>query len=157
MTARRWWWRVAVGVLAFATVELVVAVIDARADELRLALVVALGVGGVSLLLDAAGAVPARWSAYVEPEGRLSRLDPRTASYLRVVETHRSAREPDPALRGRLRELSDRTLRARHDLGVADPGAGVLLGPELQAVLTGPVRRLSLDEIERCVERIEQL
>jgi hypothetical protein len=38
-----------------------------------------------------------------------------------------------------------------------DPRAAELLGPELVAVLTGPVRRLSPADIDRCLTRIEEL
>jgi hypothetical protein len=154
---RRWWWRAALAALAFAGVEVVVRLIDARADELRLALVVALCAGAASLLLEATGATPAVWTEHVEHEAGLSRLDPRTSSYLRVVEGHLSAREPDPALWGRLRGLADQTLRARHGVPLDDPRATGLLGPELSHVLAQPPRRMSTAEIDRCVTRIEEL
>ena len=92
-----------------------------------------------------------------EPESGLGRVDPRTASYLRILESHLSAREVDSALRHRLRELTDQTLRARHDLELDDPRAAALLGPELGRVLTDPPYRLEPDRIERCVRRIEEL
>ncbi len=109
------------------------------------------------LLVDAASVEPAVWTAHTEPESGLGRLDPRTASYLRILESHLSAREADVALRGRLRDLTDQTLRARHDLDVDDPRAGELLGHELQTVLSESPRKLHPDEIERCVKRIEEL
>ena len=95
--------------------------------------------------------------AHVEPEGGLGRLDPRTASYLRILESHLSAREVDGALRHRLRELTDQTLRARHDLDLDDPRAAELLGAELARVLDRPALPLDPDQIERCVRRIEEL
>ena len=154
---RRWWWRVAGGLLAFAAIEVGTAMIHGRADELRLALVVALVVCAAGLLADASPVVPAVWSDRAEAEVGLARLDPRTASYLRIIESHLSSREVDAALRNRLRELADQTLRARHDLTVDDPRAAALLGPELGRVLTDPPYRLDPDRIERCVRRIEQL
>ena len=84
-------------------------------------------------------------------------MDPHTASYLRILESHLSAREVDSGLRGRLRELTDQTLRARHDLTVDDPRAADLLGEELRRVLNGAPTRLHPDQIERCVKRIEEL
>jgi hypothetical protein len=153
----RWWWRLVGGVLVFAAIEATVRLIHGQADELRLALVVALVVGAVAVLLDASPAAPAVWAARVDRESGLGRLDPRTASNLRLLEGHLSAKEADGALRGRLRELADQTLRARHDLSADDPRAEGLLGHELGRVLSGPVRRLHLEEIERCVTRIEEL
>jgi hypothetical protein len=154
---RRWWWRLAGAALVFAGIEAVVLLIDARADELRLALVVALCAAAASLLLDATRAAPAVWTVHAEHEAGLSRLDPRTSSYLRVVEGHLTAREPDPALWGRLRGLADQTLSTRHGVPLEDPRAPDLLGPELSHVLSQPPRRMSTDEIDRCVKRIEEL
>lgn len=158
MTAvRRWWFRVAAGVLAFAAVEAATLAVHGEADELRLALVVALVVGAAALLIDSTGVEPAAWTNHIETEGGLGRLDPRTAAYVRILESHLSARESDVALRGRLRELADQTLRARHDLGVDDPRAADLLGSDLRRVLTEPPSRLDPDRIELCVKRIEEL
>lgn len=155
--SRRWWWRAAGGLVAFAGVETAVRLIDGRVDDLRLALVVALVVAAVAVLVDASVVAPAVWGVRVERESGLARLDPRTASYLRSLEGHLSAREPDGGLQGRLRGLTDQTLRTHHGLGVDDPRAEPLLGPELARVLSEPPRRLRLEEIERCVARIEQL
>jgi hypothetical protein len=153
----RWGFRSAGGVLAFAGIEAVVLAINGQADELRLALVVALVVCALGLLVDSTPVEPAVWAVRAEPEGGLGRLDPRTASYLRILESHLSAREVDASLRERLRELTDQTLRARHDIELEDPRAAELLGRELERVLTDPPYRLDPDRIERCVRRIEEL
>jgi hypothetical protein len=154
---RRWWWRLAGGLIAFGGIEAAVLLIDGRADELRLALVVALVVCASALLIDAAPVEPAVWTGHVEPEAGLGRLDPSTASYLRILESHLSAREVDGALRNRLRQLADQTLRARHDLTIDDPRSEELLGHELRRVLDeGPIR-LNAERIDRCVKRIEEL
>ena len=154
---RRWWWRLGIGLIAFGGIEGAVQVIGGRADELRLALVVALVVCASALLIDAAPVEPAVWTAHVEPEGGLGRLDPRTASYLRIIESHLSAREVDAALRNRLRELADQTLRARHDLALDDPRSEELLGHELRRVLNESPTKLDAERIGRCVKRIEEL
>jgi hypothetical protein len=154
---RRWWYRAAGGVLAFAATEVAVRAIHGTVDDLRLALVVALVVSAAGLLVDSSYVEPAAWAGTTDPEAGLARLDPRTAALLRVLESHQTAREPDGALAGRLRDLADRTLRARHDVGLDDPRGAALLGPELVQVLTGPPRRLRVEEVERCVERIEEL
>jgi hypothetical protein len=163
---RRWWWRLAGGVIAFAAIEGGTVVIHGQADELRLALVVALVVCAAALLVDAAPVEPAVWSGHVEAESGLGRLDPRTATYLRIIEGHLSARDPDGALRNRLRELAGQTLHVRHDLTLDDPRAEALLGPELRRVIGdiggigvtgGTATRLDPDQIDRCVTRIEEL
>ena len=154
---RTWWTRVVLGVVAFAVIESVVLLIHGEADELRLALVVALVVCAAALLVDCTPVHPAVWAEHAEAEGGLGRLDPRTGSHLRILESHLSAREVDTALRHRLRELTDQTLRARHDLELDDPRAAALLGPELARVLAEPPYRLDADGIERCVRRIEEL
>jgi hypothetical protein len=154
---RRWWVRLAGGVLAFAAIEAAVLVVHGQADELRLALVVALVVCAAALLVDSTPVEPAVWAVPAETESGLGRLDPRTASYLRILESHLTARDVDGALRDRLRELADHTLRARHDLGLDDARGQELLGPELCRVLTDRPFRLDPDRIERCVRRIEEL
>ena len=155
--ARRWWVRLLAGVLGFGGIEAAVLLIHGRTDELRLALVVALVVCAAGLLVDSTPVEPAVWTLPTDPEGGLGRVDPRTASYLRILESHLSAREVDTALRDRLRELTDRTLRARHDLSLDDPRAAERVGPELDDVLRGAPYRLDPDRIERCVRRIEEL
>jgi hypothetical protein len=154
---RRWWWRLVGGLVAFGAIEGAVLLIDGSADELRLALVVALVVCASALLIDAAPVEPAVWTGHVEPEGGLGRLDPRTASYLRILESHLSAREVDGALRNRLRELADQTLRARHDLTIDDPRSEELLGHDLRRVLNESPTKLDPGSIDRCVKRIEEL
>ena len=150
---RRWWWRLAGGVVAFGAIDGATVLIHGQADELRLALVVCAS----GLLIDATPVEPAVWAGHAEPEGGLGRLDPRTASYLRILESHLSAREVDQALRNRLRELADQTLRARHDLGVDDPRSEELLGHDLRRVLNESPTKLDPDQIDRCVKRIEEL
>ena len=154
---RRWWWRLAGGLVAFGVIEAVMTLIHGQTDELRLALVVALVVCAAGLLIDASPVQPAVWTPHAAPEAGLTRLDPRTASYLRIVEGHLSAREVDGALRNRLRELTDQTLRARHELTVDDPRAEELLGHELRRMLSETPVRLDPGQIDRCLRRIEEL
>ncbi len=154
---RRWWVRVVGGVLAFAGIEGAVLLIHGQADELRLALVIALVVCASAVLIDASQVEPAVWTGHVQPDSGLGRLDPRTASYLRILESHLSSREVDPALRNRLRDLADQTLRARHDLTLDDPRSEELLGHELSRILDESPIRLDPERIDRCVKRIEEL
>ena len=154
---RRWWWRLAGGLIAFASIEGVVLLIHGQADELRLALVIALVVCASALLVDAAPIEPTVWTAHAEPEGGLGRLDPRTASYLRILESHLTARTADIALRDRLATLCDERLLRRHALTRADPAAEELLGSGLLRDLAGPPRRLRREEIDGYLRRIEEL
>ena len=154
---RRWWWRLAGGLLAFGGIEVVVRAINGRVDDLRLALVVALVVCASALLVDATPVQPAVWDRQLERESSLGRLDPRTSSYLRILESHLTAREVDATLRNRLRDLADQTLRTRHDLTADDPRAEAMLGPDLRRVLEERPVRLDLDQLDRCVTRIEEL
>ena len=154
---RRWSLRAGVGVGAFALLVAGARVVDGRVDEVRLALVIALLVCASALVVDATAAEPAVWTAYADDQPGLRRVDPRTASYVRIIESQLLARTPDGALRGRLRELVELSLRARHDLVVDDPRVEEMLGTELSRVLSDPPRRLTIEEIERCTERIEKL
>ncbi len=89
----------------------------------------------------------------VTPAGQDSRL----GMYTRAISGHLDAREPDQTLRDRLADLADRRLRQRHGLTLGHSAAVRVLGADTFAVLTGPVRRLSRAEIDRCVRQIEEL
>jgi hypothetical protein len=154
---RRWVRLAAVGAGVLLALEAVSISIGGQVDEVRLALVIALVVCASALLVDAAVAEPARWRSPAYDEPRLGRLDPRTASYVRVIESQLHAGRPDAVLQARLRELVELSLHARHDLELDDPRVEEMLGAELSRVLAGEPRRLTLDEIERCTERIESL
>ena len=154
---RRWWWRALVGVAIVVAVNALARVTDTQLDQLRLVLVVAVVVAAAGLVVDAAQVEGVRWHVAAEPRDVQGSTDPRTASYLRVLESHLTSREPGSALRDRLGDLADHVLALRHDLTRTDPGAVALLGPELHRVLTEPPRRLAVDEIDRCVRRIEEL
>ena len=154
---RRWWWRALVGVVMVGVVNAFALLTDTRVDQLRLVMVVAVVAAAAGLVVDAAQVEPVRWYVPPEPRDVQGSTDPRTASYLRILESHLTAREPGSALRDRLGELADQVLSLRHDLTRTDPGAATLLGPELHRVLTEPPRRLAVEEIDRCVRRIEEL
>jgi len=154
---RRWWWRALAGALAVGVVKAIAVVTDTSVDHLRLVMVVAVVVAAGGLVLDAAQVESIRWHVSRDRRDEQGSADPRTASYLRILESHLTSRQPGPALRDRLGELADQMLLLRHDLARNDAEASALLGPELQQVLTEPPRRLDVDEIDRCVRRIEEL
>ena len=154
---RRWWWRVLVGAFFVALTEALALVTRTDVDHLRLVLVVATIVAAAGLVVDAAQVESVRWHVAPQRADQQGSPDPRTAAYLRILESHATAREPSSALRDRLAELTDHALLLRHGLTRGDPGAVALLGPELQGVLTGAPRRLGAEEIDRCLRRIEDL
>lgn len=95
----------------------------------------------LTLVVRALGASPARWRPTLAPAG--DRLE---ESFLerRILDSHAVANEPSAALRDRLVELA-----RRHDPGLDDP--------LLSALASGAPRRLSLEEIDRHLTRIEAL
>ena len=120
----------------FVVADVVLAVFDFAPDAFRLALLVLVGAAAVSLLVDSVNdAAVAPWpdqsSREVVPRGS----DLRLGAYVRLVEDHLTARTPDRGLQDRLVELS-----------------GGRLAPELD----GPPRRLSREQIEDYLRRIEE-
>jgi hypothetical protein len=155
--SRRWWRRAAAGVVVFAALEVVLTLASAGPDAVRLALLVATCVGVLGLLLDTLSDPGPGWELEVERASARESGDPRLARYVNLIEAHLSARADDVALRDRLAALTDQVLRQRYDLRRDDPRAAALIGPELDAVVSGPVRRLTPADIDRCLTRIEEL
>lgn len=153
----RWWRRAGAGVLTFAVLEVVLVLADTGPDAVRLALLVATCVGVLGLVLDTLSEGGPSWVVEVERPSVREGGDPRLARYVNLLEGHLSARSDDSALRDRLAALTDQVLRQRYAVHRGDPGADALVGPDLAAVLDGPVRRLSPADIDRCLTRIEEL
>lgn len=157
MSGRRWWRRAAAGLIVFAGLEIGLGLAGVGPEPLRLALLVATSVGVLGLALDALSDPAPAWDLEPERPSARDSGDPRLSLYVNLIEAHLAARSDDTALRDRLRSLADQVLRQRHGVRREDPRAADLLGPELTAVLTGPVRRLSPADIDRCLTRIEEL
>jgi hypothetical protein len=153
----RWWRRAAGGAAAFAALEVLLQLTGTDPDPLRLALLVAIGVGVLGLVRDALAVGTVSGDVDVETRSGRPGGDPRLSLYVNLLEAHRVARSHDPAVRDRLGGLADQVLRQRYGVPRADPRASELLGPELVAVLDGPARRLTPAEIDRCLTRIEEL
>jgi hypothetical protein len=100
---------------------------------------------------------PPDWSVESVQAVSASGQDSRLGMYTRAISGHLDARVPDHTLRNRLAALADRRLHQHHAIRLRDPEATDLLGAEVAAILTGPPRRLSRDEIDACVRRIEEL
>lgn len=157
MSPLRWWRRLVGGVAAFAVLELLLTLIDAGPEPLRLALLVATCVAVLGLILDALSHPGPSWQVDVEEPASAARPDPRLGRYVSLLEAHLSARSNDTALRDRLRSLAVGVVSQRYDVARDDPSVPARLGPELVSVLEGPPRRLDPAEIERVLARIEQL
>ena len=153
----RWGRRLAGALAAFVALEVLLTLIDADPEPLRLALLVATCTALLGLVYDALNVAEPSWRVEVDRPSARDSGDPRLVRNVGLIEAHLSARTPDHALRDRLAVLTDQVLRQRHGVGRTDPGAAVLLGPELTDVLTGPPRRLSRAQIDRCLTIIEEL
>jgi len=150
--------RVLAGIVAaYAVVLVVTRVLQLQPDPLLLALMVGLAAGFLGLTLIALRNEAAAWEVDATTISAQSGHDAKFAATVRVVDGHLHAREPDGILRDRLALLADRTLALRHGIGLDDPHAADLLGSPVMGVLRGPVRRLSLTEIDATLTRIEEL
>jgi hypothetical protein len=154
---RRWARRAAGTVALVVLLDVVLTRFDFAPDHLRLALVVALGVAVTGLLIDSLAEGGSPWRVEPMSTGGATATDPHLASYVRILESHLTARGADTALRNRLAALCDERLARRHALTRDDPAAQALLGPELAGVLSGPPRRLTREQIDGCLSRIEEL
>ena len=150
-------WRVVWAVVAAVALYVVLSLLDFDPDPVRLTLLVLVCLAASALFMDAFGGDELGWDVEAVTWAPQPGLDHGFASYLRVLEGHLTVDVPDTVLRDRLAGLARMRLDQRHGLTFTDPRADELLGPELIAVLTGPPRRLSRAEIDRCVRRIEEL
>lgn len=155
---RHWRWRVGLALGVFAGLELGGARLGFDPEPLRLLLVVALAVLLTGVLLDTLPDRRPLWEVPPPHRPLVHRgVDERTATYLRLLESSRSARHPDPALRDRLAALAELVLQVRYAEAWGSPAARSRLGEDLWRMLTGPERRLSAAELDRCLSRIEEL
>ncbi|QCW50305.1 hypothetical protein FE634_07610 [Nocardioides dongxiaopingii] len=155
---RRRWARRAGGVLAGVVAVLVATqVLGFEPHPLRVALLGAVLGAGAGLLLDAVPQTPFAWTTPAPAAAVTRDRDAVTQAHLRRLENHQSARTPDAAVRDRLREVADRVLRARHGVRVDSEAGRALLGPDLRAVLDGPVVRMKPRRIDEVLRMIEEL
>ena len=154
---RRTKFRAGVAVGAYLVLLIVARVLEFDPDPLLLALVVGLTMVGAWLAVDTGRDETAAWRVEPVTASAQQGHDTKYASYVRIIEGHLHAREPDANLRDRLAGLAERTLEIRYGLTLDDPRAIDVLGPRTYAVVRGPVRALDLPEIEACLTRIEEL
>jgi hypothetical protein len=153
----RLWLRRAAGLtLLEGTLLVALRLLDVQVDLVRFVLVVALVLATIWLVLDTADQ-DASWEVEAPPEPRSGASDTRLVTYTRVLEDHLAAREPTAAVRDRLRWLVIQRLELHRGLGVDDPEARVLLGPDLAALLDDPPRRINPAELDDALTRIEML
>jgi hypothetical protein len=144
-------------VLLFAIADVVFSLVGFAPDHLRLLLVMSLGFAVVVLLLDALNDDGPGWDDDPVRSMIVPGHDQRLAGYVRMLDSHLTARTPDAALRDRLRALCDERLARRRGLSRTDPAARELLGHDLLQDLADTPRRLSREQISRHLERIEKL
>lgn len=157
MTVRAVAWRVVGAAVLFAVLYAVLALTHFEPRALPLLLLVVVGVAVLGLVADGLDTEGPGWTVdtvrWTAPPGQ----DHRTSMYLRTIEGHLTAAAPDGGLRDKLAALAALRLEQRHRVVGPGPRRDALLGPEVTAVLDGPVHRLSRAEITRCLQRIEEL
>ena len=131
----RWRWRAGLALLVYAVLETASSLLGFAPDALRLALLVAVGTAALGLLRDSIDQETAEWTPPPGPPVVPPGSDARLAAYVRLIESMQTSRTPDGTLRDRLVRLSDQQL--------ADE-------------LAGPPRRMSLEEIDDYLRRIEE-
>ncbi len=154
---KRWVRRAAGAAALVLALDILLTLFDFAPDHLRLALLVALTVAVTGLLSDSLGEGGPVWRVEPMGTGGVTATDPHLASYVRILESHLTARTADTALRDRLAALCDERLTRRHALTRDDPAAEALLGSGLLRDLAGPPRRLRREEIDGHLRRIEEL
>ena len=158
MSAARFWWgwiAATAGMYAGIWVLLSAADLSPRPGPLLLLIALVMSVLAlVNLNLSAEGP---SWEVYSSQPVTEPGQDARLGMYVQTLAGHLDSRAPDSGLRDRLAALAAGRLAQRRGLGLHDPEAVRVLGPEVAAILTGPVRRLSREEIETCVRSIEAL
>lgn len=157
-----WPRRAAVAAGAWVLVCGVSLLLGLRPHPVLLALVLAAAGATLLLFLDTSGGGEAgRWNMADSDPVRPPGEDPGLAALTRVVGAHLVAHDVGPSLHRHLVRLVDQRLVAHHGISLqADPDrAAALIGPELTAVVAQgpPYPRLSIDQIDVLIDRIEDL
>jgi hypothetical protein len=125
-----------------------------------IALVVATGAGVLWLYLDASvQSEPAQWRLVDDDPVRPRGEDTRLALFQRVIAGHLDSRDTTDQLHRYIATVADQRLVTKHGISrLADPGrAAAVMGPELAGFLAHPRTRLSLNQIDHLLDRIEAL
>jgi hypothetical protein len=153
----RWGRRLAGGLAAYVGFGVLLVLLDADPDPVRLALLVATCTALLGLVADSLNGDEPAWEVDIERPSVRDGGDPRLLRYVGLIDAHEASRTPDHTLRDRLAVLTDQVLRQRYGVSRHDPEAAAILGSELDDLLTGPPRRLSRHQIDRCLTMIEEL
>ncbi len=160
--AHQWWGRAGLAFLVWFGVCGVAALFGAHPSYGLVALVVAAAAGVLLLVLDTSARIyPATWrlpdTDPVRPPGE----DPRLTLLHRAVTAHLVAHEVGGQLHDHLMTVVDQRLVGRHGVSRrADPErADALMGPALArfAAATDPYPRLTAEQIDVLIDRIEEL
>jgi hypothetical protein len=160
--ARQWVARLALTFLVWFGVCAVASLFGAHPSYGLVALVVAAVAAVLLLFLDTSGSVDTTsWrlpdTDPVRPPGE----DPRLSLLRRAVDGHLVAREVSGQLHRHLMAVLDQRLVSRYGVSLrADPERATdLMGPELArfAAATDPYPRLSVEQIDVLIDRIEAL
>lgn len=149
--------RLVAAVLVAAVTLVATTQLDLEPEPVRVVLLCLLVVAVAGLAVDGLPRSVVIW--YPVPthppisEGR----DEATQSHLRSLENHQLSRHPDAALRDRLAVLAEQVLFVRHGVHVHTEQGRELLGPELVALLQGPVVRLNPRRAAQVLTLIEEL
>lgn len=153
----RWRWRAVATVVMWAACLVAGWQLALEPDPVRTLLVVALLVALSGLFADSAIDPAPEWHpAHPEREDWRGH-DQRTAFYVRMLESHLTAREPDTIVRDRLVRLAEQTLRTRHGIDPHTVAASELIGPEIAHLAASPPHRMSPGELDGWLTRIERL
>ena len=160
-TRRKWTKRLAAAFALWLVVCVAAQLLGNQPKPGLVALVIGAAAGTLWLYLDtSAESEPPRWALVNDDPIRPRGSDPRLSLFERVISQHLDARDVTDQLHRYLADITDRRLVAKHGVSrLADPGqAADVLGPELSGFLDHPrTRRLSLQEIDRLLTRIETL
>jgi hypothetical protein len=157
MTGRRWWLRVAATLVAWAACLAVGDLFELDPHPGRTLLVVALVVALSGLLLDSVVDPAPPWHPEHTDLEDWRGHDQRTGFYVRMLESHLTARSGDPVVRDRLARLAEQTLRSRRGVAPGTAEAGGRMGPELARLAGEPARRMTREELDHVIGRIERL
>ena len=152
-----WWWRIGLGVVACGAIAITASQMDFEVAVVPLVLLIALGVSLTGLLVDSLPIPKPAFEIKEAVDHRYTGLDTKTAVNLRVLEVHVASSPPTGVLRDRLRHLAEIVIRARYDETLDSAAGREALGPELHMLLNSAPRRISPDEVDRLLSRLEKL
>jgi hypothetical protein len=154
---RRWPGRVALAAGLAASAVAGAALLGLDPDPLTVPLLVALALACLAVVLDGLPRPAKPWLPSESSRSVVAGRDGTMQAHLRLLENHRTSRDPGPEVRDRLARLADRTLALRHQTSLDAPRARELLGDDVVDTLRGPVVRLSRRRIDHLLTTIEGL